>query len=175
MAKYTTSYADYVRKGGEIPASFGLIEGFEEKFLERYADRELGFETADIFAYKLQLKADLWMADYAERIAKQDELLAKAMAEMTKTSTENRTNESVIGAQRSTTTNLPFNATEAEPNQVNNADASTNSGTDTTTRTETDYMGGGEIYSRLSLLVEKKANLTNELLNKFETLFMGIY
>lgn len=174
MAKYTISYADYVRKGGAIPASFADIEGFETLFLERYADREIGFETADIFAYKLQLKADLWIPDYKERLAWQNVLLAKIDGELTKTSTDTANGTTTIGAQRSTTTNLPFNATEATPNQVNNSDASTNESADNSTHTETEALRGSEIGERLRL-AEERANLLNSLLNKFETLFMGVY
>ncbi len=174
MAKYTISYADYVRKGGEIPASFADIDGFETLFLERYADREIGFETEDEFAYKLQLKADLWIPDYKERLAWQNSLLAKLDAELTKTSSDTSSGTSEIGAQRSTSTALPFNSTSAEPNQINKSDASTNTTSDASTHTETESMRAAEIAERMRL-AEGRANLLNELLDKFDTLFMGVY
>lgn len=174
MAKYTISYADYVRKGGEIPASFADIDGFELLFLERYADREIGFETEDIFAYKLRLKADLWIPDYKERIGWQNSLLAKIENELTKTSSDESSGTSEIGAQRSTSTALPFNSTAATPNQINAADASTNKSADASTHTETETMRAAELGERMRL-AEGRANLLGELLDKFENLFMGVY
>lgn len=174
MAKYTTSYADYVRNGGAVPTEFNNIDGFASMFMERYADREIGYETADIFAYKLQLKAALYIDDYKNRIAIYDALIAKIDEDMKRIVTENSDGTATIGAQRSTATALPFNAQTATPNQVNASDSSTNTDTTTVNRTETDYMTGAELQTRMELAARKR-NLMNELLEKFESIFMGVY
>ena len=36
MAKYTELFAEYLERGGTLPASFSLIEGFEEIFKKHY-------------------------------------------------------------------------------------------------------------------------------------------
>lgn len=174
MAKYTTSYADYVRNGGAVPTEFDDIDGFKTMFMERYADREIGYETADIFAYKLQLKAELHIDDYKNRMSVYDTLIAKIDEDMKRVIAENSNGTATIGAQRSTATALPFNAETAAPNQVNASDSSTNTDTATTNRTETEYMTGAELQTRMEL-VARKRNLMNELLNQFESIFMGVY
>ena len=51
MAKYTTLLAEYLERGGQLPASFALIDGFEDLFKKHYCDKELGFETDLLFQY----------------------------------------------------------------------------------------------------------------------------
>ena len=69
MAKYTELFAEYIEKGGQLPASFSLILGFGDLFKKHYCDKEIGFETELLFYMKLEEKADLYMQKYADRIA----------------------------------------------------------------------------------------------------------
>ena len=69
MAKYTMLLAEYLQKGGQLPASFALIDGFEDLFVARYCDHEIGFETDALFYIKLEYVANLVMQVYADKIA----------------------------------------------------------------------------------------------------------
>lgn len=77
MAKYTELFIDYVRSGREMPAIFEQIDGFESQFIANYADSEIGFETPDLFALKLENKANIVIPYYKEKIEVYDNLLAK--------------------------------------------------------------------------------------------------
>ena len=61
MAKYTTLLAEYLERGGQLPASFALIDGFEDLFKKHYCDKELGFETDLLFFMKVDELADIYL------------------------------------------------------------------------------------------------------------------
>ena len=117
MAKYTMLLAEYLQKGGQLPASFSLIQGFEDLFIAKYCDKEIGFETDELFRIKLEYTADLIMKSYADKIATRAIYWTKAN-NPTKTYYEKTTTLSNIGAQKNKTTDLPFNSVEAEPNSI---------------------------------------------------------
>ena len=150
MAKYTMLLAEYLAKGGALPSSFALIEGFEDLFVAKYCDKEIGFETDALFAIKLDLKAKLVMQAYADRIAERAYYWAKVenptkvyyekttiktnLGEQRKSGTDTSnygaksgTNTTNIGAQTNTTTELPFDANNAEPNTIVNNGARSDS------------------------------------------------
>lgn len=153
MAKYTMLLAEYLQKGGQLPASFGLIDGFEDLFVARYCDHELGFETDALFSIKLEYKANLVMKAYADKIATRAfywtraENPVKSYYEKTKIKTNlgaksktgsdatsygaksiTTTTSNTTGAQENKTTELPFDDTTAEPNSVTNLGARSDSG-----------------------------------------------
>ena len=68
MARYTELFAEYLENGGELPAVFSQIEGFEDLFIGEYCDRELGFETPVLFTIKLETKANIVIPEYKQRI-----------------------------------------------------------------------------------------------------------
>ena len=68
MAKYTETLADYLAGGGQLPAAFSKIEGFEKLFKMKYYDKEIGFETETIFALKLNIVADLYIDQYVDQL-----------------------------------------------------------------------------------------------------------
>ena len=68
MAYFTETYLEWLEDGGQIPASFGLIEGFDKAFENRYCDREIGFETPELFQRKLDLRASEVMPIYSARL-----------------------------------------------------------------------------------------------------------
>lgn len=159
--------AEYLQKGGQLPASFGLIQGFEDLFVARYCDHEIGFETDELFRIKLEYKATLVMQAYADKIATRAfywtraENPVKAYYEKTQIKTnlgarqrtanettnigervkessdttsygaKSGTDATSIGAQENKTTELPFDATSAEPNTINNLGARSDSVTKT--------------------------------------------
>ena len=77
MAKYTELLSEYIEHGGELPAVFSQIEGFENLFIGRYCDSEIGFETPILFSIKLETKANIVIPAYAKRIAEFTEAEAK--------------------------------------------------------------------------------------------------
>lgn len=195
MAKYTELYIDYVKGGGDIPASFGLIEGFADLFLQRYCASEIGFETEELFALKLESKANLVMGDYAERIR----LLAQQYAKIDapaktiyekstltrNTGARKSTSATDYGAQESTSTELPFNSQTAEPSIKNNSGAkrdenetNTEAAVDSETRGYERSEGGAtldEILRSLEYLNGRVKHVLEECLGEFKPLFMGIY
>lgn len=76
MAKYTELLSEYIEHGGELPAVFDTIEGFEDLFVGRYCDCEIGFETPILFKIKLEAKANLIIPAYAKRISEFEEAKA---------------------------------------------------------------------------------------------------
>ena len=195
MAKYTELYIDYVKGGGAIPASFGLIEGFADLFLQRYCASEIGLETEELFALKLESKANLVMNDYAERIkllvlqyAKID-APAKTIYESStitrNTGARKSTSATDYGAQESTSTELPFNAQNAEPSIKNNSGAKrdanetkTDASVDSETREFNHKEGGAsldEVLRSLDYLNGRVNHVLDECLKEFKPLFMGIY
>ena len=148
MAKYTMLLAEYLQKGGQLPASFALIQGFEDLFVAKYCDHEIGFETDELFRIKLEYTANLVMQAYADKIATRAfywtraENPVKAYYEKTQIKTnlgakQRTANETTnigervkessdttnVGAQENKTTELPFDDTTAEPNTINNLGA----------------------------------------------------
>lgn len=195
MAKYTTLLAEYLERGGQLPASFSLIQGFEDIFKKHYCDKEIGFETDLLFFMKLDEKADLYMQLYADKLTR----LASAYnlfdegAKVRYTIEGRTTNlgaqheESTFtgGAQHTEGTELPFDSENAEPNIINdsaeytntnevNRDATENS--DDTERTETETGGSlDELQRRIEFVNRKAVSIIEELLMVFKPCFMGVY
>lgn len=153
MAKYTMLLAEYLQKGGQLPASFALIQGFEDLFVARYCDHEIGFETDELFSIKLEYKANLIMQAYADKIATRTlywthaENPIKTYYEKTKIKTnlgaKSKTGSdttsygaksittitsNTTGAQENKATELPFDDITAKPNSVTNLGARNDSG-----------------------------------------------
>ena len=59
MAKYTETLGEYLASGHSLPTVFADITNFDTYFLARYIDREIGFETEDLFEIKLEGKANI--------------------------------------------------------------------------------------------------------------------
>ena len=125
MAKYTMTLAEYLARGGALPSSFALIEGFEDLFIARYCDHEIGFETDELFNIKLDLKASLVMQLYKDKIDAMALYWAK-VPNPTKVHYELATTQYNMGKQKNKTTELPFDASQAEPNLINENDPYSN-------------------------------------------------
>lgn len=68
MAKYTELLGEYLENGNELPAIFSTITDFDDFFTARYIDREIGFETEQLFSVKLEGKANYVIPLYSQRI-----------------------------------------------------------------------------------------------------------
>ena len=177
MAKYTELFADYVGKGGVLPSSsFALIQDFEDLFKERYCGSEIGFETEALFALKLDMKARLVMPLYAARIAAVDAAIAKLQAPL-----KQRTEKRGYGKQHSetendgSTTELPFDADDAEPTATNHAEGSADIDYHEDNMTYTDYVTIDENIKIVETLSVKREGIVEKCLEEFKPLFMGVY
>ena len=173
MAKYTMLFAEYLERGGACPASFSVIQGFEEIFKKHYCDKELGFETEALFFMKLDEKADIFMQAYADKISR----LATAWTGYDSPAKVRYTQEYKKfngGAQKAKTTELPFDSEDAEASLINDTDAYQNKDSRATTERET-----GETHEEAQRAIEflntKVHSLLVDLLNEFKTCFMGVY
>lgn len=173
MAKYTELFNDYIENGGELPAVFDDIDGFDNLFKGYYADKEIGFETETLFAIKLETYANIYVPIYASRIAS----LAVAWTHAdnpVKTHYELKTTAFNGGAQRAESTDLPINSLTATPSSISSTDAYVNTNRDETTREESGQTVD-EAYHAIDKLNEEVRPLIKRLLDEFKPLFMAIY
>ena len=163
MAKYTELYSEYLASGGAVPtAAFAEVsDDFEDLFTAYYCDREIGVETEELFAIKLNLRASMVCPLYKARIAAYDGVLGKVGA-ASKVRTFN------AGEQSGDVTVLPINSISAQPNSKTSTAAYTN-----TERIE------GETTDealRLEEFYRKKVHdVKLQCLKEFENLFMRVY
>ena len=168
MAKYTMQFAEYLQDGGQLPAVFDNINGFKEIFIARFFDCEIGFETPELFAVTLEMKANIIIPQYVKRIAYYNSAIDNLDTIIKKRS---RTFEG--GEQGAETFTLPVNAQSVDPSQTSKSNAYI----DKTTETE-EGLTPDEALKRLEYydtLKEGKGVLIEYCLNEFENLFMKVY
>lgn len=173
MAKYTMTLAEYLARGGALPSSFALIDGFENHFIGRYCDHEIGFETDALFSIKLEAKANLVMQAYKDKI----DAIALYWAKVpnpTKVYYELATTNYDMGKQRIQTTELPFNTQAAEPNVVNENDPYHNED-ERETRREENGETLDDVLRMLEFLNKEVETLVEKCLDEFDNLFMKVY
>lgn len=173
MAKYTMLLTEYLEGGGALPSSFSLIQGFEDAFIGEYCDHEIGYETPLLFEIKLKAKADLIMQAYADKIAKRTLYWAK-VDNPTKVYYEKTTTSYDMGKQKAQSTQLPFDATDAEPNVISENDAYHNED-ERETRKEDNGENVDEVMRMLDFLNKDVTTLVQKCLAEFKTLFMEVY
>lgn len=200
MAKYTELLAEYLKDGGELPAVFDDIQGLKELFTGRYIEREIGFETPDLFQIKLEYKANLLVPIYKQRM---DDLAAAYAAQSNPIKKRIRSGgtQHEYGERNTTNTNDPNTVTvkvndyptagnvtaSRVPSTINETDNPQTKQTyhaDEYTDTETyqnitDTEEGATLSEALQRLQnaerEGLKNLMDELLTEFEPLFMEIW
>lgn len=168
MAKYTMQFAEYLQDGGQLPAVFDDIDGFKDLFIAKFFDCEIGFETPELFAVKLEMKANIIIPQYVKRIAYYDDAFDKLD---TLIKTRSRTFEG--GEQGAETYTLPVNAQSVDPSQTSKS----NSYVDKTTETE-EGLTPDEALKRLEFyetLKEGRGILIEYCLSEFKNLFMKVY
>lgn len=173
MAKYTELLSEYLKDGGTLPSVFSSITGFEDMFVAEYCDKEIGFETEDLFAIKLDHYANIYVPIYAERIS----ALATAWTNATnpvKVHYERYDTTINMGAQGAQTTELPINATTATPSSVSSTDAYVNTDARITNREESGVTVD-EAYRVIDKLNDEIRPLIKKLLDEFKPCFMEIY
>ena len=173
MAKYTMLLAEYLERGGQLPASFSQIEGFEDLFKKWYCDKELGFETELLFKMKLEAYADLYIASYADKIRRK----AKAWLEFdapVKITYETDDTTFNAGATKGKTSELPFNEADATPSVINENDAYENKNGRVLKREESGKDDDQTIRA-LEFLNKEVKSLVRQLLDEFKPCFMAVY
>ena len=163
MAKYTELYSEYLASGGAVPsADFAEVSNdFEDLFTAYYCDREIGVETEELFAIKLNLRASMVCPLYKARIAAYDGVLGKVGA-ASKVRTFN------AGEQSGDVTVLPIDSISAQPNSKTSTAAYTN--TETVEGETTDEALRLEEFYR-----KKVHDVKLQCLKEFENLFMRVY
>lgn len=170
MAKYTMLLNDYVRQGFSLP-SFEEIEGFSDLFFATFCDREIGFETPQLFEIKLDARAKLVLPYYAKKIQLQNKYLGLLNAPIKTTYFEEDITAN-LGEQNTSTTELPYDVQNAKPSTINKAEETTN-----TNRREGNNREEGttDINAILNALNHNVNMVLKDLLKEFDSLFMGVY
>lgn len=196
MAKYTELLSEYLENGGELPAVFDTIDGFKDLFIGHFIAHEIGFETPVLFSIRLETTANLVVPLYAQKLQILEDSITK-LKDPKRTNTRNgsytrvRTGatERAYGEERNKNYDLPINWTNAAaepsiPTTAEKREARTDTETyNAITDKETyenfsDVQSGettGELLSKIEALTAEQGNIKRELLNEFNSLFMGIY
>lgn len=168
MARFTELFSEYITGGGALPPSFSNIEGFSNLFLLYYCDKEIGFETEQLFYTKLCLYADLYVDKYVQRIND----LTSAWG-LVRAPVKTHYDKYDFGNQEAKQTTLPVDATtsdDIQPNLVNQNKEYTNESTHEESGATID-----EAQRYIDFLNKEVNSIMLDLLKKFETCFMGVY
>ena len=170
MAFYTETLREYVLRGNEFPDSFQLIAktgyDFSELFYEYYADREIGFETEELFALKLKKVADLYIPQYVKIIENYDSVIEalKAKSKKSESLTEN-------GKITTRQFDLPI---AGETQGINSSGIGETEPT-TAKTTATNDESADELTRKIDWLMGQEKNAIEQLLEKFERCFMQVF
>ena len=161
------------------------ITTFKDAFILNFCDREIGFETEELFALKLESRAKLVLPFYITKLnqlASIDYLNAKRTESETRTSTGNitdggkDTNTRFKGENPLIDTSLTFNAkavTEQETNEIGYGKNTNTTGSENVTREYTDSgIEARDLYERV---LNDTKNVWNEIFKKFDSLFMQVW
>lgn len=195
---HTELFTQYIANNGgaenALPSLFDKVPNlktydevtkFKDAFILNFCEREIGFETEELFALKLEARAKLVLPFYIEKLkqlASIDYINAK------RTETENRSNTgNIIDSGKDTNTRfkgenplvdteLTFNAkavSEQETNEVGYGKNTNTTGSENVTR---EYTDGGieerELYERV---LNDTMNVWQEIFKKFDSLFMQVW
>lgn len=168
MAKYTETLADWLAAGYSLPQEFEQIDGFADLFTGHFIDREIGFETDELFNIKLQTRAALCVPLYAARITQLD---AAITAAQTPSKSEKTTFQK--GKTTATQWELPLDGGAVEDTPP--ASVATGESLDDVTTREYDGYTPDEALKNVDFLEREVVNLKDRLLRVFDTLFMVVY
>lgn len=170
MAFYTETLREYLNHGNELPESFGLIAqtgyDFNAIFFEHFADREIGFETEELFALKVKNVADLYISQYVKIIENYESVIEalKAKSKKTESLTENgkiTTRQFDLPIAGETTGINPSGIGETEPTSAKT--------------TSTNDESADELARKIDWLIGQEKNAIEQLLDKFERCFMQVF
>ena len=161
------------------------VTTFKDAFILNFCEREIGFETEELFALKLEARAKLVLPFY---ISKLNQLASIDYINAKRTETEKRTNTGNItdGGKDTNTrfkgenplidTSLTFNAkavTEQETNEIGYGKNTNTTGSENVSREYTDSgIEARDLYERV---LNDTMNVWNEIFKKFDSLFMNVW
>lgn len=195
---HTELFTQYIANNGgaenALPTLFDKVPNitiddevttFKDAFILNFCDREIGFETEELFALKLESRAKLVLPFYINKLnqlASIDYINAKRTESETRTSTGNitdggkDTNTRFKGENPLIDTTLTFNAkavSEQETNEIGYGKNTNTTGSENVTREYTD----GDIEERnlYERVLNDTMNVWHEIFKKFESLFMQVW
>ena len=196
--KYTELFTEYIANNGgaenALPSLFdkvpsitidGEVTTFKDAFILNFCDREIGFETEELFALKLESRAKLVLPFYINKL-KQLESIDYINAKRTESETRAITGNVTDGGKDTNTrfkgenplidTDLTFNAkavSEQEKNEVGYGKSTNSTGSENVTREFTDSgIEARDLYERV---LKDTMNVWNEIFKKFDSLFMQVW
>ena len=195
---HTELFTQYIANNGgaenALPSLFDKVPSitiedevttFKDAFILNFCDREIGFETEELFALKLESRAKLVLPFYISKLkqlASIDYMNAKRTESETRTSTGNitdggkDTNTRFKGENPLIDTTLTFNAkavSEQETNEIGYGKNTNTTGSENVTREYTDSgIEARELYERV---LNDTMNVWNEIFKKFDSLFMQVW
>lgn len=196
--KYTELFTEYIANNGgaanALPSLFdkvpnlttdGEVTTFKDAFILNFCDREIGFETEELFALKLESRAKLVLPFYINKLKQLsgiDYISAKRTESETRAITGNitdsgkDTNTRFKGENPLIDTDLTFNAkavSEQEKNEVGYGKNTNTTGSENVTREFTDSgIEARDLYERV---LKDTMNVWNEIFKKFDSLFMQVW
>ena len=196
--KYTELFTEYIANNGgaenALPSLFdkvpnlttdGEVTTFKDAFILNFCDREIGFETEELFALKLESRAKLVLPFYINKLKQLesiDYINAKRTESETRAITGNitdsgkDTNTRFKGENPLIDTDLTFNAkavSEQEKNEVGYGKNTNSTGSENVTREFTDSgIEARDLYERI---LKDTMNVWNEIFKKFDSLFMQVW
>ena len=195
---HTELFTQYIANNGgaenALPSLFDKVPNitidnevttFKDAFILNFCEREIGFETEELFALKLEARAKLVLPFY---ISKLNQLASIDYINAKRTETEKRTNTGNItdGGKDTNTrfkgenplidTSLTFNAkavTEQETNEIGYGKNTNTTGSENVSREYTDSgIEARDLYERV---LNDTMNVWNEIFKKFDSLFMQVW
>lgn len=161
------------------------VTTFKDAFILNFCEREIGFETEELFALKLESRAKLVLPFY---ISKLNQLASIDYINAKRTESEKRTNTGNItdGGKDTNTrfkgdnplidTSLTFNAkavSEQETNEIGYGKNTNTTGSENVTREYTDSgIEARDLYERI---LNDTMNVWHEIFKKFDSLFMQVW
>lgn len=195
---HTELFTQYIANNGgaenALPSLFDKVPNitidneittFKDAFILNFCDREIGFETEELFALKLESRAKLVLPFYINKLkqlASIDYINAKRTESEKRTNTGNitdggkDTNTRFKGENPLIDTSLTFNAkavTEQETNEIGYGKNTNTTGSENVTREYTDSgIEARDLYERV---LNDTMNVWHEIFKKFDSLFMQVW
>lgn len=162
MAKYTETFMDWLSNGNEYPSSFDAdaFPNLKDRFFARYCDKEIGYETEELFRIKFTAVADSKIPLYVASVKALEVSDAKIADPIKKTKTTN-------GVTKVKTTELPFDSSTSSPSSIIDSD-------ENIIENETSGFAYNEAIA-LSEWNERIRDMEEKLLDEFNNLFMKVY
>ena len=195
---HTELFTQYIANNGgaenALPSLFDKVPNitiddevttFKDAFILNFCEREIGFETEELFALKLESRAKLVLPFYISKLkqlASIDYINAKRTESEKRTNTGNitdggkDTNTRFKGENPLIDTTLTFNAkavSEQEHNEIGYGKNTNTTGSENVTREYTDSgIEARDLYERV---LNDTMNVWNEIFKKFDSLFMQVW